>query len=81
VVVSAPPRSPEAIRAEIAQEREALVAATRGLEEEIASAKDINARLQPKLPLLAAAAVGLGFFLAGGIGATMRLLVRKSRES
>ena len=33
-----------------------------------------------KLPVVAVGALGAGFFLAGGIGATMRLLARKGRE-
>jgi hypothetical protein len=41
---------------------------------------DINAKLRGKLPLVAAAAAGAGFVVAGGIGATMRLLMRRSRE-
>ena len=31
-------------------------------------------------PCLAAAAFGAGFFLAGGIGATVRLMFRRGRE-
>jgi hypothetical protein len=30
--------------------------------------------------VVAAGALGAGFFLAGGVGATMRLLARKGRE-
>ena len=30
--------------------------------------------------MVAAGALGAGFFLAGGIGATMRLFVRRGRE-
>jgi hypothetical protein len=41
---------------------------------------DVNAKLKGKLPLATAAALGAGFVLSGGIGATMRLLMRKSRE-
>ena len=35
---------------------------------------------EAKLPLAAAAALGAGFVVSGGIGATMRLLMRRSRE-
>ena len=41
---------------------------------------DVNAKLRPKLPLAAAAALGAGFVISGGIGATMRLLMRRGRE-
>ena len=41
---------------------------------------DVTARLRDKLPVIAAGALGAGFFLAGGIGATMRFLARKGRE-
>jgi hypothetical protein len=41
---------------------------------------DVAGKLRAKLPAAAAGAFGAGFFLAGGIGATMRLLARRSRE-
>ena len=41
---------------------------------------DITAKLRSKLPVVAAGALGAGFLLAGGIGATMRLLARRGRE-
>jgi hypothetical protein len=40
----------------------------------------VSAKLKAKLPAVAAGALGAGFVLAGGIGATMRLFARKSRE-
>jgi hypothetical protein len=40
----------------------------------------VGARLRANLPAAAAAATVAGFFLAGGIGATMRLLARRGRE-
>jgi hypothetical protein len=43
-------------------------------------AADISGKLRARLPLAAAGALGLGFFKAGGIGATARLLMRRSRE-
>jgi len=36
--------------------------------------------LRANLPLVAAGALGAGFFLAGGIGASARLLMRRTRE-
>ena len=69
-------RTPEQVRQEIRSERERLASAVDGLRD----ATDIGAKLRDKLPLVAAGAAGAGFFLAGGIGATMRLLARRGRE-
>ena len=71
------PESVEEVRAQIAAEREQLVAAV----EEIRAAADPAKVLGPKLPLLAAGAFAAGFVLGGGIGATMRLVFRRGRES
>jgi uncharacterized protein involved in exopolysaccharide biosynthesis len=66
----------EQVRAQIAAEREQLVAAV----DEVRAAADPTAALRSKLPLLAAGAFAVGFVLGGGIGATMRLVFRRSRE-
>ena len=63
-------------RRQIEAEREKLADAVDGLRE----AADLTAILRSKLPLVAAGAAGAGFFLAGGVGATMRLLARRGRE-
>jgi hypothetical protein len=68
--------SEQDLRREIEAEREQLAEAVETLREEL----DISAKLRPKLPLLAAGALGAGFVLGGGIGATARLLARRSRE-
>jgi uncharacterized protein involved in exopolysaccharide biosynthesis len=68
--------TPEQVRAQIAAEREQLVAAV----EEVRAAADPTAVLRSKLPLFAALAFAAGFVLGGGIGATMRLVFRRSRE-
>lgn len=73
-------RTPETIRREIASEREALAHAVEELREGLGDATNVAAKLRGKLPVVAAGALGAGFFLAGGIGATMRLLARKGRE-
>ena len=39
-----------------------------------------RAKLRANLPVVAAGALGVGFLLAGGIGARMRLLARRGRE-
>jgi Protein of unknown function (DUF3618) len=73
-------RTPEAIRREIEAEREELATAVDTLRAEIGEAANVSAKLKAKLPAVAAGALGAGFVLAGGIGATMRLFARKSRE-
>ena len=69
-------RTPEQVKADIEAERNRLAGAVDDLRSEM----DVNAKLRPKLPLAAVAALGAGFVISGGIGATMRLLMRKSRE-
>src|SRR3954470_17337552 len=68
-------RTPEQVRRDIEAERDRLADAVDDLRSEM----DVNAKLQAKLPLAAAAALGAGFVVSGGIGATMRLLMRRSR--
>jgi hypothetical protein len=69
-------RTPQDVRREIASEREQLADAVDTLRGGI----DVSGKLREKLPVVAAGALGAGFVLAGGIGATMRLLARRSRE-
>jgi hypothetical protein len=69
-------RTPEQVRRDIEAERDRLADAVDDLRGEM----DVNAKLRPKLPLAAAGALGAGFVVSGGIGATMRLLMRRSRE-
>ena len=73
-------RTPETVRREIASEREQLAHAVEELREGLGEATDVAGRLRARLPAVAAGALGAGFFLAGGIGATMRLLARRGRE-
>ena len=73
-------RTPAAIRREIEAEREQLAQAVEELREGLGEATDVAGKLRSRLPAVAAGALGAGFFLAGGIGATMRLLARKGRE-
>jgi hypothetical protein len=69
-------RTPEEIRREIESHRDGLAASV----EELRAATNIGTKLRAKLPAVAAGALGTGFLLAGGIGATMRLLARRGRE-
>lgn len=73
-------RTPAEVRQEIAREREQLADAVEALREGIGGATHITARLRERLPLVAAGALGAGFVLAGGLGATMRLIARRGRE-
>ena len=73
-------RTPEQIRREIETERELLANAVEGLREEMGEATNITAKLRANLPIAAAGALGAGFVLSGGVGATMRLLYRRGRE-
>jgi Protein of unknown function (DUF3618) len=72
--------TPEQLRRDIEAEREQLAQAVDHLRSEIGEATNLRAKLRGKLPLVAGAALGAGFFVAGGIGATMRLLARRGRE-
>jgi hypothetical protein len=69
-------RTTEQVRRDIEAERDRLATAV----DELRSGMDLNAQLKGKLPVAAAAAFGVGFVISGGIGATMRLLMRRSRE-
>jgi hypothetical protein len=73
-------RTPERIRHEIELERGELAQAVEQLRAGLDEAKDIGAKLRPKLPVVAAGALGAGFVLAGGIGSVARLVLRKGRE-
>lgn len=71
---------PEQLRQQVAAEREQLAQAVDHLRAEIREATNVKAKLRANLPVAAAGALGVGFFVAGGIGATMRLLARRGRE-
>jgi hypothetical protein len=73
-------RSTEEVRRDIAREREQLADAVEELREGLGDVTDIQGKLRANLPVVAAGALGVGFFLAGGIGATMRWLARRGRE-
>jgi hypothetical protein len=73
-------RSAEQVRRDIEAEREQLADAVEDLRGGLAEVTNIGAKLRSRLPLVAAGAMGAGFIVAGGIGATMRLLARRSRE-
>jgi hypothetical protein len=74
--MAATKRTTEQVRRDIEAERDRLSVAA----DDLRAGMDVNAKLKGKLPVAAAAALGLGFVVSGGIGATMRLLMRRGRE-
>ena len=68
------------VRSEIEAEREQLAGAAETLREEISDATNVGAKLRSNLPAVAVGALGAGFLLAGGVGATVRLIFRRGRE-
>jgi hypothetical protein len=75
-----PKRTDEDVRREIDAERERLAHAVESLRTGVGEATNVAAKLERRLPLVAAGALGAGFALAGGVGATARLLFRRGRE-
>ena len=73
-------RTVEQVRHDIEVEREQLAGAADSLREEISEATDITGKLRANLPVVAAGALGVGFLLAGGVGATARLIFGRGRE-
>ncbi len=73
-------RTTDQIRREIDAERQALAAAVADLRGGVGQAAAVSGKLRAKLPAAAGGALAAGFVLAGGIGATMRLLARRGRE-
>jgi hypothetical protein len=68
------------VRREIETEREQLADAAETLRESLGEATDIRGKLRANLPAAAVGALGVGFLLAGGAGATARLIFRRGRE-
>jgi len=68
------------VRRDIETEREQLAGAAESLRESFSEATDVRAKLRANLPAAAVGALGLGFLLAGGVGATARLIFRRGRE-
>jgi hypothetical protein len=68
------------VQREIESEREELAGAAESLRESFSEATDVRARLRANLPAATIGALGIGFLLAGGVGATARLIFRRGRE-
>ena len=69
-------RTAAQVRMDIAAERERLAEAVDDFRADL----DLGDKLRGKLPALAAGALGVGFVVAGGVGATMRFFARRGRE-
>jgi hypothetical protein len=68
------------VRRDIETEREQLADAAESLRESIGEATNVRAKLRANLPAATIGALGVGFLLAGGVGATARLIFRRGRE-
>jgi hypothetical protein len=73
-------RTTEDVRRDLEAEREQLATAAESLRDSLGEATDVTGKMRAKLPLVAAGALGAGFVVAGGVGATMRLIFRRGRE-
>lgn len=73
-------RTVEQVRRDIERERVQLAGAAESLRESIGEATNVGAKLRANLPMVAAGALGVGFLVAGGVGATARLIFRRGRE-
>jgi hypothetical protein len=73
-------RTLEDVRRDIESEREQLADAADSLRESIGEATDIKGKLRSNLPAAAVGALAVGFVVAGGIGASARLIFRRGRE-
>ena len=73
-------RTTDDVRRDLEAEREQLASAAESLRDSLGEATDITGKLRAKLPVVAVGALGAGFILAGGVGATARLIFRRGRE-
>jgi hypothetical protein len=69
-------RTIDDVRRDLEAERDQLANAAESLRESVGEATNVGAKLRSNLPAAAAGALGLGFLLAGGVGATVRLVFR-----
>jgi hypothetical protein len=71
---------PEAVRREIARERDALAESVEQLRVQLGGAFDIRQKIGSRAVVLAPAAFVTAFVVSGGVGATMRYFARRGRE-
>jgi|ERR1041384_1029737 hypothetical protein len=68
------------VQRDIQNEREQLADAAESLRESLGEATNVGAKLRANMVPAAIGALGVGFLLAGGVGATARLIFRRGRE-
>jgi hypothetical protein len=68
------------VRRDIENERDQLADAAESLRDSIGEATNVRGKLGSNLVPAAVGALGVGFLLAGGVGATARLIFRRGRE-
>jgi hypothetical protein len=68
------------VRRDIESEREQLAGAAESLRDSLGEATNVRGKLRANLVPAAIGALGVGFLLAGGVGATARLIFRRGRE-
>jgi hypothetical protein len=73
-------RTIDDVRRDLETERDQLANAAESLRESVGEATNVGAKLRANLPAAAAGALGVGFLLAGGVAATVRLAFRRGRE-
>ena len=73
-------RTPEEVRRELETQRGELAEAAEKLRDTLGEATDFTGKLKANLPAVTVAAFAVGFFIAGGVGATAELFFRKGRE-
>ena len=72
-------RTLDDVRRDIESEREQLAGAAETLRDEIGEATNVSAKVRANLPAVTIGALGVGFLVAGGVGATVRLIFRRGR--
>jgi hypothetical protein len=73
-------RTVEDVRRDLEQERGQLATAAESLRDTLGDAANITGKMRAKLPVVAGGALAVGFVVAGGVGATARLVFRRGRE-
>ena len=73
-------RTQEAVRSEIAVERERLATAVDELRHRFDEVTDVQRQVRSRISTLAPVAFATAFVISGGVGATMRYFARRGRE-
>jgi hypothetical protein len=79
-MAAAEPRSETEVRAAIRAERQQLAESVEELRSELGEATDLGAKVGRHLLTVAGVSLAAGFVLGGGIGASVRYVLRRSRD-